>query len=295
MNFLTDKYNGFCAACGGFNNFVPDSNQNSSWIIAGDSSFKTIRVSVDDVSRFLVGNIASVTGDVYLGNFKVTQVINPSGSRKGSIVLNTPFLVNSPTAKKDSSYTNGVVETSVHSVVNLTRFYPDVISYGAKLDSTKGHSQGGRDNDVYVENGALNINGIVPVTYQRFKKDDKKGTLSKIETEYLKTKAINCCDTIDGRAQRRNCKNYVEKKYSKLWDGVTLEVGTSVNSSGETTSTSETANESTVAQAARAGSSTGGNDGLASSVSGSSIVKYAFIGVALVGGFLLIRSIVKKQ
>lgn len=265
---------------GSFRNFATDYAQVSGYIAPSDKDGSQIEVSLGDVTRFVAGNIVEMKGDVYNGNFEVSRVWQRSGSTGGTIFLKTKFLFTSPTAIKDAAWANGYVDRAQHNVVNKTMFSPDVIRYGKQLEQIIGQP----DRFIYKGVGS----GLVEEIYKNFKKTDQKGVLSKEEVNYLRDKAIAACKSCSG-ATVNNCREYVEKKYGRLWDGITTYAG----ETGESGRPTPTTNESPVAQAGRGGNGTG--SGAGASVSGASMGKYLFLGVAAIGAFFLIRSIVKKQ
>lgn len=276
-DILSNDFRNFnCCSGGSFSNFATDKEQSSNYIAPSDKDGSGIEVSLGDVTRFAVGNIAEIKGNVYNGNFEVSRVWQRSGSNGGTIFLKTKFLFNSPTAIKDAAWANGYVDRAVHLIKNLTMFSPDVNRYAKQLVEIIGKP----DRLIYKGVGT----GLVEQIYKYFKKTDQKGVLAKDEVNYLKDKAIAACNSCSGGTVRR-CKEYVEKHYNKLWDGVTIYSGESI----------PTTNESPVAGG---GNGSGGNStgsGAGASVSGASMTKYLFLGVAAIGAFFLIRSIVKKQ
>lgn len=292
-DFLSNDFRNFsCCSGGNFSNFTEDTAQTSQWIIAGDINLNTIRVALSDVSGFLLGNIVHLEGKVYLGNFKVKQVLQRNGTIPASVILDTPFLKKSPTAKQDAAYTNGWVDTEPHTVKNLTRFSDNVVNYGKKLTDVRRATSGMfKDASIYYvyPNNPFEPEGLVADTYRKFKKDDQKGTLAKDEVEYLKNLANTACERTSGGTVSK-CKSYVSRKYPKLYDGVTLTAGATLNEVGKLEGIGETENESPIAKPNKYN-----DDGSVKSSSTSGVTKYLFLGVAAIGAFFLIRSIVKKQ
>lgn len=304
-DFLSNDFRNFsCCSGGSFRNFTEDAVQTSSWIIAGDADFKTIAIGIADASRFVVGNIVEVKGDVYNGNFEVVNVMQRGGNTAASIFLKTPFLKNSPTAQKNAGYQNGYVDTSVHSVKNISMFSPLVLQYAELIRNTKGKNAGGKDDRVFDDvnwyqwlalgsamwDTVAGADGILQVAYRKLKAGGAKGTYSVAEMKYLREAADKAIETIKSKSTRNRAKDFMNNKFIKLQDSSILLPSTTGNIPAPTP------NDSPVAQDGRGDTGgTGTGSGAGVSISGANMGKYLFLGVAAIGAFFLIRSIVKKQ
>lgn len=302
-----------CCGGGNFRNFTEDTPQTSNYIAPSDKDGTGIEVSLSDVTRFAVGNIVEMQGDVYNGNFEVSRVWKRSGDNGGTIFLKTKFLFTSPTAVKDAAWANGYVDKSVHQVKNISMFSPLVLQYAELIRNTKGKDAGGKDDKIFDDGNWLQIwkypsrawdlvaggDGILQVAYRKLKSGGSKGTYSVAEMNYLRSAADAAISTIGSKSTRNRAKDFMNNKFIKLQDSSILMPSTTINELGNPTVPAPTQNESPVAQAGRGssggnGTSGAGASGAGASISGSNMTKYLFLAVAAVGGFFLIRSIVKK-
>lgn len=306
-DFLSNDFRNFsCCSGGSFRNFTEDDVQTSSYIAPSDKNGSGIEVAIGDVTRIVVGNIVEMKGDVYDGNFEVSRVWQRSGSNGGTIFLKTKFLFTSPTAIKDAAWANGYVDRAVHSVKNISMFSPLVLQYAELIRNTKGKDAGGKDDRVFDDvnwyqwialgsamwDTVAGADGILQVAYRKLKAGGAKGTYSVAEMKYLREAADKAISTIRSRSTRNRAKDFMNNKFMKLQDSSIL-MPSNINEAGKIVPPSPTTNESPVAQAGRGGNGTG--SGAGASVSGASMGKYLFLGVAAIGAFFLIRSIVKKQ
>lgn len=192
-------------------------------------------------------------------------------------------------------------------------FSPLVLQYAELIRNTKGKKAGGKDQSVFddvkwwqyavapivgvgavVWDKLIDGEGVLQEAYRRLKSGGNKGSYSVAEIKYLKTAADTAISTINNNQTKRRAERFMEYKFMKLQDSSILMPSTTINEAGKIVPPSPTTNESpvAVAQAGRSGNSTG--SGAGASVSGASMGKYLFLGVAAIGAFFLIRGIIKK-
>ena len=300
--FIPSPYNN---AAGAFNGFVEDQVRTSNWIISGNSAFTKIRIALNDVNTFVVGNIVRVSGSVYNGNFEVDEVIPPSSSSPiGSIVLKTPFLKKSPTVQKTNTYDGksvpfGYIDTAPHSVKNLTMYNPLVFQWAKTISNTKGKKEGGKDQKVFddvkwwqwlsgvtvIWDKVVDGTGVLQYAYKSLKKGEGKGGYSVAEYKYIKAAADKAIGTIKNNQTRRRANDFMNKKFVKLQNQNILMPTTSTNEYGQTVTPEPTGNQSEVARQ---------SGGSYSSISTSSIGKYLLLGGAAIGAIVLLRGFLKK-